>query len=201
MAGAPTMPDQPLPLDDRRWRPIGEILEQFLVHTGSKALAALDLTEKLASGRVRCLRRNLMTGVREPVPASFWIDSRLDWSDRVFVERRPPPNLRGPWLVVRLRGWEFYVWQPDLIDTQTDEPSRRSGGKSSLLTDDQIDAGKKYVHSKLGDDPDWIDRVGGKKKAAMDVIANALPRLDVSSWQTVKIKILLPVFSERGVKQ
>jgi len=47
----------PLPPDDPRWRPAAEIVKRLLPHVGSKILIAHDLTEALASGQIRCMRR------------------------------------------------------------------------------------------------------------------------------------------------
>jgi hypothetical protein len=47
-----------LPLDDMRWRPIAEIIEQLIPHIGNKILIAYDLTEALASEKIRCMRRH-----------------------------------------------------------------------------------------------------------------------------------------------
>ena len=92
-----------LPLDDMRWRPVAEIFERLFPHIGNKSLIAQDLTEALASGKIRCMRRNVKhehtlkvdmlstdelhaiasgrasgeiqpAGHREPVPASFWTE-------------------------------------------------------------------------------------------------------------------------------
>jgi hypothetical protein len=92
-----------LPLDDMRWRPVAEIFERLFPHIGNKSLIAQDLTEALASGKIRCMRRNVQhehtlkvdmlstdelhaiasgrasgeiqpAGHREPVPASFWTE-------------------------------------------------------------------------------------------------------------------------------
>ena len=46
-----------LPLDDMRWRPDAQIIEQLLPHIGKKTLIAQDLTKTLASGKIRCMRR------------------------------------------------------------------------------------------------------------------------------------------------
>jgi hypothetical protein len=92
-----------LPLKDMRWRPDAEIIERLVPHIGHKTLVAHDLTEAVASKKVRCMRRNVQhehtlkletltnaeldavasgkasdeiqpAGHRELVPASFWAE-------------------------------------------------------------------------------------------------------------------------------
>lgn len=46
-----------LPLDDMRWRPDAEVIEGLSPHIGNKILIAHDLTQALASGKIRCKRR------------------------------------------------------------------------------------------------------------------------------------------------
>jgi hypothetical protein len=46
------------PLDDMRWKPVAEIAEKLLPHIGNKVLIARDLTEALASEKIRCMRRH-----------------------------------------------------------------------------------------------------------------------------------------------
>ena len=47
-----------LPLDDMRWRPLAKIIERLFPIIGNKGLIAQDLTEALASGKIRCKRRH-----------------------------------------------------------------------------------------------------------------------------------------------
>jgi hypothetical protein len=49
-------------LNDRRWRPDAEIIERLFRQIGNKTLTAHDLTEKLASEKIRCMRRSIRTG-------------------------------------------------------------------------------------------------------------------------------------------
>jgi hypothetical protein len=98
-----------LPLDDMRWRPVSEIVEKLLPHIGNKVLIARDLTEALASKKIRCMRRHTNehtlkveklsdaeldaivsgkaagemdqpAGHGQLLPASFWIDHYLAYS-------------------------------------------------------------------------------------------------------------------------
>ena len=50
-----------LPLDDVRWIPVAKIIEWLLPHIDNKILIAHDLTEALASKKIRCMRR-IVTG-------------------------------------------------------------------------------------------------------------------------------------------
>jgi hypothetical protein len=47
-----------LPLDNMRWRPVAEVIERLSPHIGNKTLTANDLTEALASKKIRCMRRH-----------------------------------------------------------------------------------------------------------------------------------------------
>jgi len=47
-----------LPLDDMRWRPVSEIIQRLIPYIGDKILIAHDLTEALASEKIRCMRRH-----------------------------------------------------------------------------------------------------------------------------------------------
>jgi DnaB-like helicase N terminal domain len=49
-----------LPLDDVRWRPVAEIVERLFPHISDRILIAHDLTEALASKKIRCMRRVVM---------------------------------------------------------------------------------------------------------------------------------------------
>jgi hypothetical protein len=51
-----------LPLDDMRWKPDAEIIERLFRRIGNKTLTAHDLTEKLASEKIRCMCRSIGMG-------------------------------------------------------------------------------------------------------------------------------------------
>jgi hypothetical protein len=51
-----------LSLNDRRWRPDAEIIERLFRQIGNKTLTAHDLTEKLASEKIRCICRSIGMG-------------------------------------------------------------------------------------------------------------------------------------------
>jgi hypothetical protein len=51
-----------LPLDDMRWRPVVELVEKLFPYIGDKTPIANDLTEALASGKIRCMRRSIRMG-------------------------------------------------------------------------------------------------------------------------------------------
>jgi hypothetical protein len=90
--------------------------------------------------------------------------------------------------------------EPEQLPEQLPKQRKgKGGGQQPLLSDTEIAAGKNHVCRKLDDDdPNWIRRVG-KQNAALDVIANVLPRLAATSWQTVLRKIIRPVLKERGL--
>jgi hypothetical protein len=79
-----------LPLgDDPRWRPL-EVLHKLLTERlGDPHLAALDLTEALAIGKLHCRMRRMHDGARFLVPVSFWVRHELsDWSDGLRITQR-----------------------------------------------------------------------------------------------------------------
>ena len=96
--------------DDPRWSPVVELHKLLSQRTGDPRLAAFDLTAALANNRLRCMRRNL-AGEREAVPSTFWTDYQLCHSlNRLKVFPRARPR---DYAVPSMRGWIFYVWQPD----------------------------------------------------------------------------------------
>jgi len=101
-----------LRLDDLRWLPLDQAHERRRQQTGDRHLAARDLTDALADGRLRCMARRIGEGTgpdRELVPPAFWADWRLDsWADALLV------RLRGRGLVRRHRGSAFFIWETDL---------------------------------------------------------------------------------------
>jgi len=128
-----------LPLDDPRWLPIGEAHRLLTLRLGNGSLAALDLTDTLAGGRVRCLCRSLRDGERSPAPASFWAGYELrSWSDGLHViSRRERLRVRSDGafvvtsrtaggIIIPLRGWAFFVWRPDF---ETRWPAAKPEGK------------------------------------------------------------------------
>jgi hypothetical protein len=104
-----------LPLDDTRWRSVPEIIERHFPHSDkdNKKLIARDLTERVESEKIHCMRRHTREGHPEPVPASFWADHCFACSRNgdIRVAFRPPPNsgLSFYWI----EKWAFYLWQPD----------------------------------------------------------------------------------------
>jgi hypothetical protein len=101
-----------LPLDDPRWIPIAAAHRYRRQQTGDRELAARDVTEAMADGRLPCMRRRIGTNPgpdRELVPRDFWNVWELQsWSDALLVARRGPGGVR------RLRGYAFFVWEPRL---------------------------------------------------------------------------------------
>ena len=85
-----------------------------------------------------------------------------------------------------------------LLEQLPKQRKGKGGGPQPLLSDTDIAASKNHICRKLDDDPNWIRRMG-KQNAALDVIANVLPRLEVTSCQTVVRKVIRPVLKERGL--
>ena len=65
-----------LPLDSPNWTPLTEVHRFVCEQTGDRRLAAQDLTDAMANGRVRSMRRKWSPIYDEPerelLPASFW---------------------------------------------------------------------------------------------------------------------------------
>jgi hypothetical protein len=129
-----------LPLGSPDWTPFDVLHPLVCAQTGDRRFADRDLTDAMANGRVRSMRRRISPRADEPerelLPPSFWADYELDsfWSNiaacdgeqrLLVVERNPPPppwplepvlpeldRMMGP-LVTPLRGYKFYAWKPD----------------------------------------------------------------------------------------
>jgi hypothetical protein len=98
------------PLDyDARWLPI-EAAPALLAER-TTALA-IDLTDALLRGHLRCIRS--AAGERKRVAASAWRYQLIlsSGKDGLRVLRRPQPGEYGD-PVKSVRGWVFYVWKPD----------------------------------------------------------------------------------------
>jgi hypothetical protein len=135
-----------LPLDDmRRWRPVAEIVGRLSPIIGDKSLIAQDLTEALASEKIRCMRRRTNEhemAYRQParpesMPPSFWTQYYLVClpNGDIRVALRQPSNDHS-WIV----NGVFYLWQPDCeevwpelkeadaSEAEASEPLRRKPG-------------------------------------------------------------------------
>jgi len=123
-----------LPLDSPNWTPLTEVHHFVCEQTGDRRLAAQDLTDAMANGRVRSMRRQVdrfhdNEPERELLPSSFWAtEYRLDGStaELQLYERRghplplPPPRnplepapLNFRLIQLTLSGYVFYAWRPD----------------------------------------------------------------------------------------
>jgi hypothetical protein len=128
------MSKRPLPLDSPDWMPLDVLHPLVCAQTGDNRFADRDLTDAMAKGRVRSMRRRISPPERELLLPSFWADYRLDsfWStddeERLLVVERDlprlppwpreplPPGLNRTMLGLRgvpLRGYVFYAWKPD----------------------------------------------------------------------------------------
>ena len=72
---------RPLPLDSRNWTPLTKVHRIVCEQTDDRRIAAQDLTDAMANGRVRSRRRRgeRPNGElqRELLPASFWATEYL----------------------------------------------------------------------------------------------------------------------------
>jgi hypothetical protein len=128
-----------LPLDSPNWTPLDDLHPLVCAQTGDRRFADRDLTDAMATDRVRSMRRRVSPRADEPerelLLPSFWADYQLnsdtgagDGEQRLLVVERarcPQP----PWLRegvplglnrtmlglrgVPLRGYVFYAWKPD----------------------------------------------------------------------------------------
>jgi hypothetical protein len=117
-----------LPLDSPDWMPIAEAHRVLCSLTGSRDLAAKDLTDAMMAKdedkRVPAMRRCFAYGIRpkadgskeqvllgperELLPREYWIEHELQsWSDATFVTRRS----NNP---ASIKGYAYFVWKPAL---------------------------------------------------------------------------------------
>ena len=72
---------RPLPLDSRNWTPLTKVHRIVCEQTDDRRIAAQDLTDAMANGRVRSRRRRVERPngelQRELLPASFWATEYL----------------------------------------------------------------------------------------------------------------------------
>jgi hypothetical protein len=117
-----------LPLGSPDWIPIAEAHKLLCSLTGSRDLAAKDLTDAMADEdedrRVPAMRRCFTYGIRrkadgshervlvgperELLPRGYWTEHELQsWSDATFVTRRS----NNP---ASIKGYAYFVWKPAL---------------------------------------------------------------------------------------
>jgi hypothetical protein len=117
-----------LPLDSPDWMPIAEAHRLLCSLTGSRALAAKDLTDAMADEdedrRVPAMRRCFTHGIRrkadgshervligperELLPHEYWIEHEVQsWSDATFVTLRSNTP-------ASIKGYAYFVWEPAL---------------------------------------------------------------------------------------
>ena len=129
-----------LPLvDSPNWTPLDDLHLLVCAQTGDRRFADRDLTDAMATDRVRSMRRRVSPRADEPerelLLPSFWADYQLnsdtgagDGEQRLLVVERArcpqppwlregvPPGLNRTMLGLRgvpLRGYVFYAWKPD----------------------------------------------------------------------------------------
>jgi hypothetical protein len=98
-----------LPLEDPRWIPLIIEHKRLAERLTSSGLAAGDLTKAMADGVIRSMGRK--AGGRELLSSKFWAkDYELYWSRIHGLELHP--RRRGN-VYVPVRGWVFFIWEPD----------------------------------------------------------------------------------------
>ena len=122
-----------LPLvDSPNWTPLDDLHLLVCAQTGDRRLADRDLTDAMASGRVRSMRRRIAPRAdkpeRELLLPSFWADYKFDGPSDIeacdgeqrllVVERDLPPAwpllpLKMGLRDVPFRFYGFYAWEPD----------------------------------------------------------------------------------------
>ena len=119
------MSKRPLRLDSPDWMPLDVLHPLICEKTGDRRLADRDLTDAMAKGRVRSMRRRTSPPEREQLLPSFWADDyQLDSSGPDIAawsgELAPPELDRAMRLELvplrggmTLRGYVFYAWKPD----------------------------------------------------------------------------------------
>jgi hypothetical protein len=120
------------------WTPLIQVHRFVCEQTGDRRVADRDLTDAMANGSVRSMRRWISPPAdkpeRERLLPSFWADHKLDSyagcedeEPLLVVKRDPlpvptwlrggvPPGLNRTMLGLRgvpLRGYMFYAWKPD----------------------------------------------------------------------------------------
>jgi hypothetical protein len=108
-------PEQLPPEDDRNWLSLDAAFERLIerIHYGD--LAARDLQDALAQGRLRCMVRSTAAGERKYVVRTTWTEVlmlRFSGKDGLLVMLRPQPGN----YTRQFRGVRFYVLRSDLED-------------------------------------------------------------------------------------
>ncbi|MCP3464480.1 hypothetical protein [Bradyrhizobium sp. CCGUVB23] len=93
-------------LDDPHWLPAQEEYKLLYQRRGHSKLASLDMNKALASGRVRCMRRNIESGDPEPLTREFWAHRELvAHATASFTRTRDGPDPVG---------FVYFLWHPDV---------------------------------------------------------------------------------------
>jgi hypothetical protein len=150
------------------------------------------LEQKMANDKLRSLRQNLATGIREHVPASFW-KAHFIKPDPLYIAyyRRTAIDDTQRWKMFAHQAADriedlFFVWKPDFekcwptAETKPDEP--KADGRKVARTKDLLliafpngvpsDATYKAIQSALGD----LCKERGCSLPLRDAIARALGR-------------------------
>ena len=144
------MSKRPLPLDSPNWTPLTEVHRFVCGQTGDRRLADQDLTDAMANGRVRSMRRQVERlhddePDRELLPPSFWATVPIKllpvrWS--LVVERAtaaaaiaysPQAGAAGLWTAAStaFAHYVFYAWKPDWKKILVCVPRWRTQGMSA----------------------------------------------------------------------
>jgi hypothetical protein len=115
-AKADHTPEQPPLDDDAHWLPIEAAHQRGVERTGDNDLAVIDLEKLLSGDRLPCMRRSTTSGERVRVAAIAWTDLIRLYSGKEVsvIYLKPLSQSKGQYIVNPVRGWRFFVWQPDL---------------------------------------------------------------------------------------
>ena len=123
--------------DDARWRPIAAVHRQLIARNNVSYVSAADLEKALARGRVHCVRRSA-AGDRKRVARKEWgteLVLRESRAEGLGVHDRLEPRKGAAQQVsLLIRGWHFFVWQPD-IDTVWPASNDSSKARNEVPTD------------------------------------------------------------------
>jgi hypothetical protein len=100
--------------DDPRWRPLRDEYKLISRHCGHSQLAYGYLNKALANGRVRSMRRHIVSLEPERLPPEFWVNHELSlWSEHeglIVVPLRPDRRVFAD----PVRDFALFLWHPDV---------------------------------------------------------------------------------------
>jgi hypothetical protein len=111
------VPDQPALDDDLRWLSDEAAHQRLTERFSDTAFSPIvELMKALAEGRLPCMARSA-TGERKLIEPAEWVDQIMLESTskgaRVIYSQPLYQSPGGSYVVNPVRGWDFFVWQPD----------------------------------------------------------------------------------------